>query len=143
MNIRSVIAVLGGMVIMFFLIELVEPPTVALLASQRPTGMDEYLAARNEPAVLGGRVAVFVVVGLLAGYMVAKIAGEHELAHAGAAFALQAFLMFRGFAADPSAPLLPWWILGGLVLVTGAAILTGAAIRARAAKLAPTQEVES
>ena len=142
MSVRSVIAVLGGMIIMFFLVEAIEPPTVALLAAHRPAGMDDYLAARTEPAVLAGRAAVFAVTGLLAGYMVAKIAGEYELAHAGVAFALQAVLMFRAFAADPAASLLPWWIRAGLVLTTGVAMLLGAAVRARAARFAPTHEVK-
>jgi hypothetical protein len=60
---RSLIALLGGMILMFFLIEAIEPPTVALLASQRPADMESYLAARNEPGVLPGRLAIYAVIG--------------------------------------------------------------------------------
>ena len=142
-GVRSLIAVLGAMILMFFLIELVEPPTVALLAAQRPADMETYLAARNEPGVLPGRMAVYGVIGILAGYVVARIAGQYEMAHAGAAFLLQAFMMLRAFAADPAAVALPTGARVLLVAVTGAGMLLGAAVRGRAARFDSSTEGES
>ena len=140
MDIKSVIALLGGMILMFFLTEVVEPPTVALLAAQRPTDMESYLAARNEPGVIPGRLAICGIIGILAGYMVAKIAGQHEMAHAAAAFLLQAFMMLRALAADPAPLALPWGTRALLVAVTGTGMLMGAAVRARAARVSPSTE---
>lgn len=125
---------------MFFLIELLEPPTVALLASQRPADMDSYMAARNEPGVLPGRIAVYGVVGLLAGYMVAKIAGHYEMAHAAAALLLQAYMMLRGFATEPAAVALPYDRRAMLVAAVGIAMLAGAAVRSRAARFSTSTE---
>jgi hypothetical protein len=142
-GVRSVIALLGGMILVFFLVEALEPPTVALLAPQRPADMDSYLAARNEPGVLPGRLAIYGVVGILAGYMVAKIAGQYEKTHAAAAFLLQAFMMMRGFAADPAAIALPFGTRALLVGVTGVGMMLGAAVRARAARLGSSTEVGS
>lgn len=140
MGLKSVIALLGGMILVFFLVELLEPPTVALLATERPADMDAYLAARNEAGVLPGRIAVYTAVGILAGYIVAKIAGQYEMVHAGAAFALQAFMMLRAFAAEPPAIALPAGARTWLVLFTGLGMLTGAAVRSRAARMGSSTE---
>ena len=84
MDIKSVIALLGGMILMFFLIEVVEPPTVALLAAQRPADMESYLAARNEPGVIPGRLAIYGIVGILAGDKLPTRVPQHpDCANAG------------------------------------------------------------
>ena len=67
MNVRSLIAVLGGTVIIYFLSSILEGPLVGIVAAERPTNMDELIAARNEPAVRLGRLAISGVVGVLAG----------------------------------------------------------------------------
>jgi hypothetical protein len=142
-DIRSVIAVLGAIVIIFFLSDVLEVPTVALLAPSRPANMDEYMAARVEPSVVAGRAAIGLVTGLLAGYLVAKIAGRSEMRHALVAAALQTLFMLRGFALDPSAASLPAWTRAVLVMVTALGMIGGAAVRARAARFSPTTEVGS
>jgi hypothetical protein len=142
-DIKSVIAVLGGMVLMYFLAEILEPPLVAWLASQRPASMDEYLIVRNTQQVLFGRLILTAVTGVLVGYVVAKIAGQHELAHAAAAAALQSLMLLRAFAADPPAAAVPFATRTAFVVVTAAAMLAGAAIRARAARLTAPTEVRS
>jgi hypothetical protein len=141
MDIKSVIAVLGGMVLMYFLSEILDPPMVAWLASRRPTSMDEYLVLRNEEAVLAGRLVLAGVTGLLVGYVVAKIAGQYELAAASAA--LQSFMLLRSFAADPADVAAPPATRAAFVAVTVAAMLAGAAIRARAARAGAQTEVRS
>ena len=143
MSVRSVIAVLGGIVLVSFLMEILEPPAVAWLAAQRPADMDAYLAARTEPAVLWARGGLYVFVGILAGYMVAKIAGAYEMAHALVAALMQCVIMFNSFSADPAGAAIPLAVRIGLTAATGAAIMAGAAIRARAAGLTPDNEVKS
>jgi hypothetical protein len=83
------------------------------------------------------------VTALLVGYVVAKIAGHYELAHAAASAALQAFMLLRAFAADPAATAAPMGMRIAFVAVTAGAMLAGAAIRARAARLGPPTEVRS
>jgi hypothetical protein len=105
--------------------------------------MAELIAARNEPPVLLGRLAISGVVGVLAGYLVAKIADQHELAHAAVAALLQAFLFLRAFAADPAPVAVPIAMRAAFILVTAAAMLAGASIRARARRAAAPTEVKS
>jgi hypothetical protein len=140
---RSLIAVLGGIVITYFLSGILEGPLVGMVAAERPTNMEELMAARNEPAVVAGRIAIAGFVGLLAGYLVAKIAGEYEVPHAAVAAALQAVILVRGFAADPAAASVALWMHGAHVLVTAGAMIGGALIRARAARVGPPGEVRS
>jgi hypothetical protein len=140
---KSVIAVLGGMVLMYFLAELLEPPLVAWLASQRPATMAEFLVVRNEQSVVAGRLALTGFTGLLTGYTVGKIAGHHEVAHAGASAALHAFVLLRAFAAAPATAPLPVSTRVAFVAVAVAAMLAGAAIRARAARALAHTEVPS
>ena len=133
MDVRSIIGVLGGVVLVYFLSQILEPPLVMQLAPQRPTNNEELLAAAMAGRVLVGRVILGGFIGLLAGYMAAKIAGQHELAHAGVSAALQAAM--RG-SSDPTAT----W---PLIAVTALAMLVGASIRARAARFEPPTEVRS
>ena len=143
MSVRSVIAVLGAITVIFFLTEALEVPTIAILAEQRPADMDAYMAARSEPAVLAGRAGIAVMVGLLGGYLAAKVAGQYEMQHALAAVVLQAVMMLRGFAAEPPAAASPLWARLGLVTIVGIAMMVGAAVRARAARLSSSTEDRS
>jgi hypothetical protein len=142
-SVRSVIAVLGGLVIISFLSQLLEVPLVRALADASPTNMDEYMTARNHPSMHVAMLIIAALTGLLAGYMVAKIAGGQEMLHAAAAAVLQALLFLRGFAGEQGAAALPAWVHAGVVVVTAGAMLLGAAVRARAARLTPIEEVES
>jgi hypothetical protein len=142
-SVRSLIAVLGGVVIVYVLGGILEGPLVARLASVRPTSIEELIVVRNEPAVLLGRLAVTGFVGLLAGYVLAKIAGVSEMPHAAASAALQGFIVMRGFATDPGAASVSLAMRLAFVAVAAAAMLAGAAIRARAARVIAQTEVRS
>jgi hypothetical protein len=139
-SVRSVIAVLGATVLIYFLTGILEGPLVGTLASKRPTNMDELIVLRNEPAVVYGRIVITGFVSLLAGYIAAKIAGEHELAHAGAAALVQTAILFGGFSAEPPATALPYGMRTAFVTITIGAMLAGAAIRARASRLGRSTE---
>ena len=142
MSVRSLIGVLGGIVVISFLTQLLELPLVNVLASGPITDMDGYLAARNQPPMHAAMLVIAGMTGLLGGYLVAKIAGQYEMQHAAFAALVQAVLLIRSYAADtPMA--LPTWLETAIVLVTVAAMLLGAAVRARAAKFTPANEVAS
>ncbi len=143
MSVKSIIAVLGGIVIISFLSQLLEVPLVQALTPEPIENLNAYMAARNQPPIQAALIVIAGVTGVLAGYLVAKIAGEYELLHAGVAAVLQALLLVRGFAAEDAASALPGWVRVALVLVTMAAMLLGATVRARAASLTPSKEVES
>ncbi len=143
MNVKSIIAVLGGIVIISFLSQLLEVPLVQAFAASPIEDLNGYLVARNRPPIQVGLVIIAGVTGVLAGYIVAKIAGEYELQHAAVAAVLQALLLVRGYAAEDAASALPLWVRVAVVLVTVGGMLLGATVRARAARLAPAKEVES
>ena len=143
MSVRSIIGVLGGIVIISFLAQLLEVPLVNAFAAEPITDVNGYLAARNQPPIHIAMLAIAAITGVLAGYMVAKIAGQDEMQHAAFAALLQTLLLVRGFATEDAAAALPAWVRVALVLVTVPAMLLGAAVRARAARLTPSKEVGS
>jgi hypothetical protein len=142
-SVRSVIGILGGIVIISFLTQLLEVPLVNVLAPEPITDMNGYLAARNRPPIHLAMLVIAGMTGLLAGYLVAKIAAEYEMQHAAFAALVQSVLLSRGFAADRAAAMLPMWLKVSLVVVTVTAMLLGAAVRAHAAKLTASKEVGS
>jgi hypothetical protein len=142
-SVRSLIGILGGIVIISFLTQLLEVPLVNVFAAAPITDMKGYLAARNQPPIHVAMLVIGGITGLLAGYLVAKIAAQYEMQHAAFAAALQSLLLIRGFAANEAAQTLPTWLKVTLVAVTVAAMLLGASVRARAAKLTASKEVES
>ena len=143
MTVRSLIGILGGIVIISFLTQLLEVPLVNVFAPEPITDMNGYLAARNQPSMHVAMVGIAGITGLLAGYLVAKIAGQYEMQHAACAALVQTALLVRGFAAESAAAALPAWVKVALVVMTVSAMLLGASVRARAAKLNPSREVES
>ena len=143
MSVRSLIGILGGIVIISFLTQLLEVPLVNVFAPAPITDMNGYLAARDQPAIHAAMVVIAGITGLLAGYLVAKIAGQYEIQHAAFAALVQTALLVRGFAAESAASGLPTWLKVSLVVVTVSAMLLGASVRARAAKLTASKEVES
>jgi hypothetical protein len=88
-------------------------------------------------------VVIAGVTGLLAGYLVAKVAAQYEIQHAAFAALVQTVLLVRGFTAESAAAALPAWLKVSIVVVTVSAMLLGASVRARAAKLNASKEVGS
>jgi hypothetical protein len=136
--IRGLIAVLGGLLVLFVLSQVMELVLVRTAAQQPLKDLGEYMAVRNRTGVLAGLVASQVVAALLAGYMSAKLAGSAELLHAGIAAALQTVLFAWGFTSSETAPLTPVWMRWAIILVTAPAMLVGAMVRAKARALQET-----
>lgn len=129
---RSAVAVLGGMLMLFVLGQILELVLVRSAASAPLQNIEEYMAIRSRPGVQGGLLASQVVASLLAGYMTAKVAGIAEMAHAVVAAALQTMLFTWGFTVGENAALTPVWMRIAIVLVTAPAMLAGASVRAKA-----------
>jgi hypothetical protein len=129
---RSLVAVLGGLLMLFVLTQVLELVLVRTAAAGPLENMEQYLAVRGRTGVLVGLLASQAVASLLAGYTTAKVAGLAELTHAGIAAALQTALFAWGFTVGENASLSPVWMRVATVVVTAPAMLAGASVRAKA-----------
>jgi hypothetical protein len=97
--------------------------------------MDHYFQVRNRPSILAAGVVYNSIAAVLGGYVVAKIAGVEEMAHARVAAIVQTAALIYGFTVGEYAHFTPVWMRVVLVGLMGPAMLAGASIRARAARL--------
>lgn len=131
-SVRSIIAVLGGVLLLGFMDQTLEQTLVRAIAEVPPTDAASYLAVRNRPLVLGVTLVTHVFAASLAGYMIAKIAVAHEMRHAMAAAALQTAAYVWAFTMSENMLLPPVWTRVAFLAVTAPALLAGASIRAQA-----------
>ena len=128
---RSVVAVVGGVLLLNFMSSTLQSTLVSVLAQGTPADEAAYLAVRNRPSVLAIALVTHVLAATLAGYIVAKIAAVHEVRHAIAA----ALLLAAGYASTfmtENALLPPAWVRIAMVVLTPLALVGGAHIRAEA-----------
>ena len=133
--VRSVAAVLGGVLLFALMDNLLEFSIVHVLAHGPVTDLVAYYAARNQPLGLAAKVIYTPFIGILAGYTTAKIAGRYEIAHTAAAAALLVSELVYGFTRGEFAAMTPTWLRVALLVITPAAIALGGFVRARAAQL--------
>lgn len=128
---RSVAAVLGGVLLLGFMDRILEGTLVNALADATPTDDASYLAVRNRPMVLAVTLITHTLASLLAGYIIGRIAGMQETRHAIAAGAVLMAAYIWAFLSDnPMLP--PVWVRVAMLLVTVPALVGGATIRAQA-----------
>jgi len=132
--VRSLIAVLGGILLVSVVVELLEFTLVNARAGGGITDMAGYFAVLNQPVMLGARPVYNTLAALLGGYLTARIAGHREILHGMAAAGLKTGALIWGFTAGEYAALTPVWMRVALVLLTGPAMIAGASIRAMAAR---------
>jgi hypothetical protein len=131
--IRSVIAVLGGFVVFGFVVQAMEMALVGSLAGGEVGGYAEYFALLNRPGPAAGRVLMHGAAGVLAGYLVARVAGTAEVKHAVATAILQ-LIVFAAALRGEFGGLTQPWVWAALIAITPIAMLLGATIRARAGR---------
>lgn len=131
MRARSVVAVLGGLMLLASLSRILVAALINALAGGPLEDAAAFLNAR--PGLLASTLVPHGMSALLAGYMIAKIAGRDEVLHALFAAALQTAVYVWGFTMSPEAALTPVWMRVALVALTGPAMVAGAAVRAGAA----------
>jgi hypothetical protein len=134
--IRSIVAVLGGAVIVRLLGQALEAGLVQ--ATSDVATIEAYFEARNRLPILVGVVVTHGIGGVLAGYVAAKLAQRAELAHVAFAAALQVALSAHEFTYGGNPGMYPFWVQVALPLVTVPAMLAGAMVRARARMLQET-----
>ena len=126
---RSILAVLTGVVLVIFVRSVLEQTLVGALADA-PLDESVYLAIRNRPLVLAATLVGHALAATLAGYIVARIAGEREVQHALIAAAVLVAAYAFAFTADnPMLP--PTWARIVILLITAPALAAGAAVRAQ------------
>jgi hypothetical protein len=132
---RSVAAVLIGILLAYLLPRLMEQVLVASVAGRELYTAGDYFAARNTAGPLAARLVLTFFLGTLAGHMAARIAKEDAVRTVGiAAIALTAMMIWE-FTAGDMAWGTPIWMRVAIVALTGPSMMLGAIARAKAAEL--------
>jgi hypothetical protein len=129
--VRSAIAVLGGILLLNFMDATLERVLVSAIAQSAPLDQTAYLAVRNRPMVLMMTLATHALSSGLTGYIVAKVAGAHEVKHALAV----AVVLVAGYAATfftDNAMLPPVWVRAAMIVLTPPGLAGGAHVFAEA-----------
>ena len=138
--VRSILAILGGIGLVSIVSQLLEFTLVGAAAGGQLTGMQQYFEVRNRPSILAAGLVYNTVAAVLGGYMVAKIAGAQEMAHARIAALVQTAALIYGFTVGEFAQFTPGWMRVALIGLMGPAMLAGATIRTRAAAAETTSD---
>lgn len=138
--VRSVTAVLGGIVLLGFIDQTLTTTLVAAMGGGGPVDEAAFLAIRNRPLVLVVTIVTHTLAATLTGYILGRIAGTHEVRHAIAASAVVAIIYGSGFfSSNPLLP--PMWVRVAMLLVTPPALIGGAYIRGEARLIRAEQGV--
>jgi hypothetical protein len=130
--VRSVIAVLGAIVVAQVLPELLETVLVRAAADGPLPDVTAYFTVRNQPRILVAKVVSTIFTSILAGYFAGRLAGSLELGHAGIAGILQTATLAWGFTMGEYAAATPPVVRIAIVAITAPAMVVGAWIRRRA-----------
>src|SRR5687767_856487 len=119
---RSIVAVLAGMMLLNFMDLTLERILVNAVADVVPADEASYVAIRDRPLLLTVTLVSHSLAATLVGYVVAKIAGAHEMRHAVAAAVALTVTFALAFASDnPMLP--PPWVRAVIMIVTPPALL--------------------
>jgi hypothetical protein len=128
---RSIVVVLAAMLLLGFVDQTLEQTLVMALADSPVKDEAAYVAVRNRPTVLAVLLATHGVAALLTGYVLAKLAGSHEVQHAAATAALVTLLLVAASLA-PNVLVPPVWVRVAMGVITPPALIAGAYIRGQA-----------
>ena len=128
---RSIVVVLAAMLLLGFIDQTLEQTLVMALANAPVPDEASYIAVRNRAPVLAALLATHAVAALLTGYVLAKLAGSHEVQHAAATAALVMLLLVAASVA-PNVLVPPLWVRVAMAVITPPALIAGAYIRGQA-----------
>ena len=128
---RSIVVVLAAMLLLGFIDQTLEQTLVMSLADAPVKDEASYIAVRNRPQVLAALLVTHAIAALLTGYVLAKLAGSHEVQHAAATAALVTLLLVAASAA-PNVLIPPLWVRVTMAVITPPALIAGAYIRGQA-----------
>ena len=128
---RSGAAVIAGALLILFVHGTLEQTLVRAMADGPITSEAAFVAVRNRPVVLVLTIVTLVLASTLAGYIVAKIAGAHEVRHAIGSAVIMTGAYALAFIGE-NVMLPPMWVRVAMVIVTPPALIAGASVRAQA-----------
>ena len=128
---RSIVVVLAAILLLGFIDQTLEQTLVMAMADAPIKDEASYVAVRNRSPVLAFLLATHAVAALLTGYVLAKLAGSHEVQHAAAAAALLTLLLVAASTA-PNVLVPPIWVRVAMAVITPPALIAGAYIRGQA-----------
>jgi hypothetical protein len=128
---RSIAVVLVALLMMNFIDQLLGGILLQALAGAPITDQASFEKAFNRPVVAGLVVVTHAMSALLSGYVLAKLAGSHEVQHAAATAAL-ATVAYLAASAAPNMMVPPMWVRVAMIAVTPPALMAGAYVRGQA-----------
>lgn len=132
---RSVIAVIAGLVLISLIVEPLEFALVALVNGAVVTEQEAYFTVRNQPALLAAKVVYNTAAAVIGGYVAAWIARRAPLTH-GVTLALVQTVAFGWALTRPELRgTTPDWMWACLIVLTFGGIVAGSTLqRMRMAK---------
>ena len=129
--VRSIAAIIASLLLVAFIDQTLERTLVMAMANAPITNQQSYLAVRNQPSVLTIMIVTHAMAAVLTGYVLARLAGSHEVQHAAVAAAFVTLLLI-GASANPNVLVPPLWARLTMAAITLPAMITGAYIRGQA-----------
>lgn len=136
---RSVLVVLVALLMMNFIDQLLGGILLQAVAGAPITDQASFDAAFSRPVVAVLVVVTHAMSAILSGYVLAKLAGSHEVQHA-VATAVLATVAFLAASAAPNLMVPPMWVRVAMMAVTPPALIAGAYIRGQARAIRAEQK---
>lgn len=138
---RSVLAVLAGLVVISVLVESIEFALVALVNGGATTDPDTYFRIRNQPAFLAAKLVYNTAAAIVGGFLAAWLARRAAVAH-GIVLAVVQTAAFGWALANPAIRRsTPDWMWACLIVLTFAGIVVGSLLQSRRIELADRSPV--
>jgi hypothetical protein len=128
---RSVVAVLAGLVLISAVVEPLEFVLVALVNGQPTTDPERYFAVRNQPLFLAAKLMYNTVAAVGAGFVTAWLAPSAWVRHGIAMAVLQTVAFGWGLASPELRRTTPEWMWAALIPLTAAGVVLGAVLLER------------
>ena len=133
--IRSVAAVLVGILLAYGLPGVLERVLVESVAGRTLYPAGDYFMVRNGAGIIAARLLMAVFLSTLAGHVAARIARDDAVRTVAIAAAALSMMLIWEFTAGEFAWGTPIWMRVALVAITGPMMVLGAYVRAAVAAL--------
>lgn len=134
MQLRSIAAVVLGILLISVLAEATEFALVGLVNGSLTTDPERYLAIRNLNWFLWLKLGYNFAAGAIGGAVAAHIAGQRPLRHGAVVAGLQTVAFLAALSDAGTRATAPSWAWIGFILATGLGVLAGAYLVGRRLK---------
>jgi len=134
-HVRSVFAVLVGLLLISAIVEPLEFGLVTLVHGRVTTDPETYFTVRNQPWFLAVKLAYNTAAAVAAGFVTGWIAGRRAVPHGVALAVTQTAAFVWALASPQIRRTTPDWMWVALMLLTFAGIMSGALIQRRRLRL--------